>query len=130
MESNELRIGNYIKHTESNRVGAVTGLQENIIDCTNGFDGSLYSEPIPLTEEWLLKFGFEKKTELLGFGSVESTFYELNNDRIYLLRKGFEYERTPTLKSNERFNLCKVYNYVHQLQNLYFALKGEELECR
>jgi hypothetical protein len=67
-------------------------------------------EPIPLTEEWLLKFGFEEwdknawqKGFDLSIHKIDSIFW-YNNNGINVLIK-----------------------YVHQLQNLCFALTGEEL---
>jgi len=78
--------------------------------------------PIPITEEWLGKFGFKKhKAEdnyfykKWGNNGVEFIF---NSDRYS--RNVFEYE----LGSNK----YKQIKYVHQLQNLYFALTGKELE--
>ncbi len=67
--------------------------------------------PIPLTEEWLLKFGFKQKNGIKCWVNedVEICFETLAN--YYRL-----YPRTNKIK------------YVHQLQNLYFALTGSELQ--
>ena len=66
---------------------------------------------IPLTDEWLVKFGFE-----------ESEFVFSKN--MYFI-KGMQ-----IWKCNDMF-LCDkngIYiKHVHQLQNLYFALTGKEL---
>lgn len=75
-------------------------------------------EPIPLTEEWILKAGF-KKRKLEG--------YEVH----------FMYEH-PKLHScitaiyNADFsmsldNVARGIKYIHNLQNLFFAITGEEL---
>lgn len=78
-----------------------------------------YIKPIPLTEEWLLKFGFFVSTRKncyyknWGTNGVELIVHD------YHYKGGFEYE----LGSNK----YKVVEYIHQLQNLYFALTGEEL---
>jgi hypothetical protein len=76
-----------------------------------------YCQPIPLTEEWLLKFGFEKNSywfkddNMLRFGLIDNKLHcSIGNDE-----NGFLYNRI---------------NYVHQLQNLYFALTGQELEFK
>ena len=73
-------------------------------------------QPIPLTEEWLLKFGFEEK-------SKSKNFY-LGNFRFHISKPA----------NYDGFIFCDGYDvitdrikYVHQLQNLYFALIGEEL---
>ncbi|MBE4949931.1 hypothetical protein [Chryseobacterium culicis] len=87
-------------------------------------------EPIELTEDWLLKFGFEKHND----GSVSSQYsYGLNpvthDYLIYLI----------WIKDPIRSDLPKYPFYlnghfemktVHQLQNLYFALTGEELTIK
>jgi len=74
-------------------------------------------EPIPLTEEWLLKFGF------IYTDDVD------NLNRDYKLQ---EFEIQLHLDVND-FMCCNTIpnyvqiKYVHQLQNLYFALNNEEL---
>ena len=83
----------------------------------DGFDlQGIYFEPIPLTEEWLLKFGFNKTNE-----SKDVEWYKLNNFEVSTYNEGevvyFVYQHLV---------LRHIMN-VHQLQNLYFALTGTEL---
>lgn len=81
------------------------------------FDGSDQDEydynvnAIPLTEEWLRKFGFEKLQETYFNGDFE----------LDITDAGFLFSETYIKVS------CK---YVHQLQNIYFALTGKELEVK
>jgi hypothetical protein len=112
MKVQELRIGNYVLK-EGEEIVITSFTFYNI-------EKDEYSyEPIQLTEEWLLKFGFKKST--------------LDEDNTWLdLRYGY-----LTFSSDESVEFKKVYltvsrediicEYVHQLQNLYFALTGEEL---
>jgi len=66
--------------------------------------------PIPLTEDWLRRFGFkESNLALLGFNGIE------------LLRRDGGYLYWNSIPSD------RVIKYVHQLQNLYFALTEEVL---
>ena len=113
MKANELRIGNYLfaKGTEVIRFTSFFGL------CNIENYPERYT-PIPLTEEWLLKFRFKKFTgENSSFdkGKLSVCLTSLLNGE-----KGRTY-----------FNSWAVLEYypkyVHQLQNLYFALTGEEL---
>ena len=67
MRVEELRIGNYItnKYDELVQVDGISFYGEVIIESDTSDDGyyeilTLDCEPIPLTEEWLLKFGFKK----------------------------------------------------------------------
>jgi len=67
--------------------------------------------PIPLTEEWLVKFGFVKC-------KVDEEYF-LGDFIIYL----------PSFFKWKDSTLNKV-KHVYQLQNLYKALTGEELEIK
>jgi hypothetical protein len=69
--------------------------------------------PIPLTKEILLKCGFE----ILPWGYVKKSSMDFG---IRLNLKTFNYEVSGN-------NSVKI-QYLHQLQNLYFALTNEELK--
>jgi len=133
MEAKELRLGNYV-YVEAfdsiatiSALGKVPNLIENAYSNYIGFDiegigyGQNACNPIPITEEWLVKFGFEK---VIIYSVVEQIHYQNSNCWIYLIQNGFEFE---LITKGGRFNLFKTYKYVHELQNLYFAITGEEL---
>lgn len=116
MEANELRLGNLILHngkvTEVESVSLFyvnvgihdDGLQVNIEDCS----------PIPLTEEWLLKFRFKYREFLNDF------FIKLDDHNILIAEKeviGFAIYKCE--ENQRKYFLTKRY-YVHQLQNLFF----------
>lgn len=126
MKANELRIGNLILHhnhkiKESFDECVVWMVSEDhlrvrVNDLHNEVVSADYCSGIPLTEEWLLKFGFI---------DTGSGIYDLNDMLILYFKRddefslmGYNYRKgqTPT-----------VFQYVHQFQNLYFALTGEEL---
>ena len=71
---------------------------------------------IELTEEWFIKFGFEKT----WFG------YEIISTGIEIepLKNG---DYTICINSNE-YHVGESFKYVHQLQNIYFALTNKELK--
>ena len=75
----------------------------------------LLVKPIPLTEEWLLKFGFKKDTMSFWGGWLSPSFDLGSQLRIRTYSEDTYQMREVRLK------------HVHQLQNLYFALTGEEL---
>lgn len=111
IKANELRIGNLV-HTNFEREKQITDIKP--IDFRENYL-NLY-DPIPLTEEWLLKFGFEKEN-ILSDGTISFKF----NPYFYfnpLKKEGYICIHTPPIK------------YVHQLQNLYFSLTGEELRSK
>ena len=112
MEASELRIGNFVKYLTLN------GNSEILANGIYLFElGELELHEIPLTEEWVLKFGGIHETGgMYFFGNVGILHYRRENEfslMNYNYKKGQIY---TTIK------------YVHQLQNLYFALTGKELE--
>ena len=93
MKASELRIGNYV--TEEGRL--------ILIHDGFGIDHAHNFEPIEITKEWLLKFGFKKG------------------------KKGWY----KTLRNKSKFNLYMfTANSIHHLQNLYYALTNEELTLK
>jgi hypothetical protein len=122
MKANELRIGNCLFVLGIDREVIVSAIFKTHYVCED-YNGIRFEEslrinyhPIPLTEEWLLKFGFEKT---MSWTYVKDLVGKLKLV-YYLGEKGWSigfksYSDFPNLK------------YVHQLQNLYFALTGEEL---
>jgi hypothetical protein len=120
MKANELRIGNYyygdvLFPSEYNVITAndLVELDSDPLDD--------YYQPLPLTEEWLLKFGFEKRNKTddgIIFGVLNFTLIfcqTMDNDFAYFL--------------NGYHNDCNL-QYVHELQNLYFALTKKELTMK
>ena len=112
IQANELRIGNYISY--KNERWIKVGYHE-IRYAVLYPDNSYY--PIPLTPEILEKAGFVK-TGRYAIGAGGYITYE--KDRVVLLhpKKGHPFVLA--------FHETQVQS-VHQLQNLYFALTGEEL---
>jgi hypothetical protein len=110
MKASELRIGNLVKYKHLSESSSISAF-----DISQISDDNSNVEPIRLTEEWLLKFGFKKDLENdLYLESTSTSFFVWQNKRVELLDN----------KNNICISHCK---YVHQLQNLYLALTGEEL---
>ena len=114
MKANELRIGSIV----------YIGKEINIIELVDFAD--IYEndtlkqfEPIPLTEEWLINFGFEL---------CDNTKYNIWSNEHFvitdILMQGDSF--LWFIQEAESLDL----DYVHQLQNLYFALTGEELTIK
>lgn len=139
MEAKELRIGNYIQDNLED-VFTVGGLTENGI-CINNFGAAdikgmnaimslsiVNFKPIPLTEEWLLNFGFTCDTSYDYFDEdIDRDVYcGYDIDTITLIMMDGYLVPKPYY-DDEAFGQNVKIKYVHQLQNLYFALTGEEL---
>jgi hypothetical protein len=116
MKANELRIGNKIIFSEDGTIFTVGSIEEKGFMVQNEEETAWIEseefEPIPLTEEWLLKFGFAWKNFAFRDGKFTVRFQK--EFYVYLSVEGI---RPITIKLD----------YVHQLQNLYFTLTGEEL---
>lgn len=111
MNAVELRIGNVVLNQEG-QIDTV----ESIVKYTSAIrindinDGAF--KPIPLTEEWLLRLGFK----------ADWPYFKPQDDSTLELKKedsGFSFWVDD--------QWIRLVESVHQLQNLYFALTGEEL---
>lgn len=123
MKASELRIGNLIQLYRKPEDKEKTVFQVTAIDSTettdyvalsDGFVVNVKSgiEPIPLTKEWLIKFGFD---DMINGVYIDNKYQVV----IYKDILGYYFEPYQGRKT--------IIEYVHQLQNLYFALTGEEL---
>ena len=112
IKANELRIGNYVYFENPHSDYAKIKISSN--DFKNFERNNCFPnfEPIEITEKWLLKAGFKNE------GVHYCKDFVHNNLKIKI---GVEIYGYLNLKY---FNHIK---YVHQLQNLYFALTGSEL---
>lgn len=117
MEAKELRIGNLVilkRSFYTYKKGDVFTLSNVGVDYLDrwqqmGASDELKTkdiEPIPLTEEWLVRFKENDLTKIIRKNHARNC-YSLHTECGYVW----------------------IY-YVHQLQNLYFALTGEELELK
>lgn len=124
MKANGLRIGNLYNHN-----GEIREVTPSTIEEVWNSERS-WVKPIPLTEEWLLKFGFviRNKHYSLNYGgeSMRYAFFDIPRNKFILYfhgKYGFNCE-----EGRKNGDYCII--YVHQLQNLYFALTGEELKLK
>lgn len=139
IDPKELRIGNLVnyKYIRSAPDELVYGEASILAIHENGFQfkkitgaPSLITDlgnfnPIPITPEWLERFGFEKIISPKGHENW--VLYSLHHLAFVLSEIthfiGFTYYSYGTDHSLEL-------KFVHQLQNLYFALTGHELTVK
>jgi hypothetical protein len=88
---------------------------------------SLESKPIHLDKEWLLKFGFIKSSGVHFHFSYGNTMLIWKTDYESELIDNYYYFEFGITKSFKAIRSVRL-DYVHQLQNLYFSLTGEELK--
>ena len=155
MEALDLRIGNILNWQIGKSIlqGKVTSISTAtiVIDHKSNFKTTSEHDtyrliPVPLTEEWLLKFGFKYQDRDVshGNGKIErfwskhwftggdNWWLEINLNPITKKSNGFFWLNWNIGGGNNFVHLphsCEL-KYVHQLQNLYYALTGEELTLK
>lgn len=135
MKANEVRIGNLI-YDPIEIGGNVTTIKRIETD-EDEYSGYLdHCNPIPLTEDWLVKFGFEYK-ECSRYGHkfimpiADWGFIVENSFKKETWFFGHEYYDSGDDNLDfKSLTFCYNLKYVHQLQNIYFALTGEELTIK
>jgi hypothetical protein len=120
MKASDFRVGNLINHEKFGICQVIT-IYQNTYDASLDGERKLCfatkeTQPIPLTEEWLLKFGFEKR----------GIYYHFPKHDIFKLEQ-YKLKNAYWLRYYTESIDCVRINSVHQLQNLYHALTGEEL---
>lgn len=125
----ELRINNYVLC--KNEVCRVNMINRGDIVEVSTIDSDSVREcfvedilsdriyPIPLTEELLLKCGFKKINHISGYSFFSMERNNKNGANIDI------YKSYSTVGSNTSVPHIQ---FLHQLQNIYFALTGKELE--
>jgi hypothetical protein len=154
MKANELRIGDLVRlflgvddNGPNYREYKISGIMTDSIGSSHYLVGNMWIEisnnlePIPLTEEWLLKFGFRKVSVCEYELSIKLEkfedwwdYYKEEETSIYvILEDGIMVEVNKVgVKSKDEdlevmsFKLPHIQN-VHQLQNLFQSLTNEEL---
>ena len=127
MKAEELRIGNYVLQStgwQEGENGKVRKFNELNFREMLDPDFKLVSgefEPIPLTEEWLFK---------LGFNEFEKTKEYYKNNLFILMDNEDQITNAYLLNEGGSYSIDVFIEHVHQLQNLNFALTGIELKLK
>lgn len=120
----ELRIGNWVRNKSGREYQIEYGDFTNM--AINGTD-----DPIPLTEDWLLRFGFVKNEKTKYWVKYADRqpfglhiYVHTTGDVICVI--GTTDMDGDRQEPNIDYELSV--KYIHDLQNLYFVLTGEELK--
>ena len=131
MQANELRIGNLVD------IGKEFNILE-LVDFADMYENNTleHYQPIPLTEDWLLKFGFESTYEEFDEEDFPCVVeYWLFTDSVtrfeidYATKTGYTVN-IANVPTGHALIIRRKLEYVHQLQNLFFALTGTELNLK
>lgn len=122
MKANELRLGNLYNDNGITCIVTPSIIQE-VFDSER-----TWCKPIPLTEQWIERFGFDKVNTPYQFG----WYKEVQNRVLCWCHSDIiSLEFKPTqcdIYGNTLFDFkCE---HVHTLQNLFYSLTGEELKLK
>ena len=118
MEVKELMVGNLLKKRQMIvTIDTIRRKKEYYVNQHKLED----LQPIPLTEEWLLKFGFENDG---SYWRPKDCWHR------YVFHQRAFFTNVLNLEPEGGIVPHAQVYYVHQLQNLYFALTGKELTIK
>ena len=132
IKANEIRIGNLYERKESlanDKIGYINFDESDWYRIGEGIDYLENYDPISLTEEWLLKFGFifdENK----GFDYINDDGEISNIEDNPLWYKNYSQKRFCVYLKKLTCYVSLNCKYVHDLQNCYFIVTGQELELK
>jgi len=141
MKAQDLRIGNYVTLDEEDAGNAVLTLVGIYLNdaiwvewtwedgSNDNTDCDLETiKGMPITEKWLSKFGFKKDNNGNYWIDLQTNYIELmlSGDYWYPV-----YAQVPEMSHEEeqRVSTNRI-EFVHELQNLFFAFTGTELELK
>lgn len=136
----ELRIGNLVYHNEGWSAAAPINFEGVFVlqweerhwymigECTLSLD---MIDPIPLTADWLIRFGFEEDE----YGATDSTEYfgklYRHPSEFLVCTRGINAWHYVDIDEDKFYSFISVQlTYVHQLQNLHFCLTNTELTLK
>jgi len=128
MNANELRLGNWVHPVFPMKVVSIYA--DEILCNFQGNEGDVWEynpkdlDGIPLTNEWLMRFGFDLSKGSITWAVIEE-IDEVNSNQYQTYKIEIGITDFKFVYINDRC-ICKI-DYVHQLQNLYHALTGKEL---
>jgi len=123
IDRRELRAGNWVDTVYNTPYIKIAEIKNHVVCGTNCKGISFPSlKPIPLTEEILLKCGFQINGKYYRSKYIQDSIkliYDFNQRILYFKYKG---EFSPMIQ------IPRAIESLHELQNLYHDLTGEELE--
>lgn len=131
MKATELRIGNFLYYKNTKDIAIVELIHKNHFDCRDehgSFTPNGTYEPIILTDEWFQKWGFYKDGDYWSRSIDDYNFCFKYRD--WANSWGFYQEFTDSNDPKDdgmKYPISFNIEYVHHLQNLWFALLYEEI---
>lgn len=132
IEEKEIRSGNWFHHNEEwSNQSEGKGAHDFQFDSIHWYwmhEGCLSLdniEPIPLSEEWFVKLGFK------NISGNENYEYWTIGENGYIAGEDLFHAKRQVGNENLFFiNIRYSFKYVHEVQNIYHSLTGQELEIK
>jgi hypothetical protein len=119
IKPNELRIGSFVRRNSTGEEFQVDVMNIAFIEADQKGPYEKSFSPIPLTREWLSR---------LGFGQSEEHEMGHNQNAIWGFYYDYHFRRLRLeVGDSDTIDVIIPMENVHQLQNIYFVLTGNEL---
>lgn len=116
LQSKDLRIGNLVERKETSEVIEIIVISQNTVRTNRGTLPYNCLQPIPLTEDLCKQhISFKSRRD-------ESYMYDIFEDEY-----GFHFVIDTYRDCHEIMRITKKIKFVHEWQNLYFAITDNEL---
>ena len=123
IQPQELRIGNYVEYN-----GEIIKLDGSLLCCYIQNELDYPFNEVPLTEEILLKFGFNE-VEGERWCNMHEDFEECNYYYLSMFKIYYNPE-TDRFEDDSLYHFNVNLKYVHQLQNLFYITTGQDLPIK
>lgn len=123
INANDLRIGNWVKLLQTDifiQIGLSNFYEMYDHEQNDDYTYCEHLIPIPLSPEILEKCGFKKKENISYSSGMPTPFMVFRIDDFTFNTHQELWWYNGVLKNQPK--------YIHQLQNLYFSLTGQELK--
>jgi hypothetical protein len=128
LTSKNLRVGNYINYECTTHVVSEIHTEKIIHYWINsGHDGYVtnYNQilSIPITIEEVIKFGFHEDDYATGVYSNNNGYSIVDDGEFFWLCRN-----NRKIKNSNKLEYIGCFDFVHELQNLYFDVAKKELK--
>lgn len=140
IDPKELRIGNLVNTQDGHGVVRAVNLfiaTVDVMNCVSEFTDDALS-PIPITPEWLERLGFVNRQNEFDEWGIKifddphrpNSYFYTGWFVIYAEYKDQIIDHFVCNMGDYRNETDAKFKYVHQLQNLFYCLTGQELTVK
>lgn len=124
----ELRLGNLVNCQKNDGSGLMI-VQVQVLSASYKIGGIGKAVGIPLTEDWLLKFGFERPQFAYNFNEPDWRIFKISGG-FCVGEKDGKFAWYNEADDDYHSKYYPIFLHVHHLQNFYYAYTQKELEIK